>query len=361
MAIHILVDSDVLSRSRFALSPAFEVVASLRARGRHPAVPPGCVHHLRRWEDRARARVDGRTLDLLHALVPTSHPYTPDFLTPRPTGTRDTIRDCVEAIAGAPEDVVAYHLDIGIDGRAVRPEVVAQFASEEAYRRWRRPAPPTLAPLLRAGPRAVAQEAARAVEAYFAAAVAEDWPDVRAVLESDVALRAEQISARGWAAVLEDLGDLTWTGTEVTVERPFEGVVDWADDGVLLVPSAGHAGPVQFCAEPPDSPVLVYAARGTAALWSGARPRPGGQQDVAGLIGPGRGAILAVLDRPRTTRDLSRIDGRSESTISYHLGVLARAGLVAKRRSGRGVAYRRTVLADTLLAAGRGAVDVEGA
>lgn len=360
MAIHILVDGDVLSRSRFALSPAFEVLAALRGREQHPPTPPGAVHHLRRWDARARERLDRATLDVLHALVPTRHPYTPDFLTPRPTGTRATIREAVEAIAATPEEVVRYHLDIGIDGRPMRPEVVVQFPSEEIYRRWRRPLPRALAPLVRAGPKAVAEESARVVEAYFTAAIAEEWPLVRSLLESDVATRGEQISTRGWADMLEDLGDLTWTGSEVTVQRPFEGVVDWADDGLLFIPSAGHTGRVTFCAERPDSPVVTYGARGTAALWSGAAGRTE-DGDVDRLIGRGRRAILARLDEPRTTRDLSRIDGRSESTISYHLDVLSRAGLVAKRRSGRGVAYRRTALAESLLGDGRVAVEVDDA
>lgn len=45
-----------------------------------------------------------------------------------------------------------------------------------------------------------------------------------------------------------------------------------------------------------------------------------GQQDdgtdIADLIGRGRREVLELLDRPRTTRDLSRLDGRAESTIS---------------------------------------------
>ncbi|MGO1166008.1 MAG: DUF5937 family protein [Janibacter sp.] len=350
MSIHILVDGAVLARSRFACSPAVEVCAALHSRGAPDPTPPGVLHHTRRWNHRARARLEATDLALLHAFCPTNHPYTPDFLTPLPSGPRATIEEAVEAIARTPEDLVDYHLDVGLDGRPARPEVLAQFTSEEAYRAWRRPTPDALARVITAGPRAVAEEAARVVEAYFTVALAQDWPLVCSVLEADVAHRAEQISATGWGAMLHDLGDLTWTGEELTVHRPYEGVVDWAD-GVLLVPSVAHGGPVQFSAERPLDPVLIYPATGTAVLWSGEQHehRP---DDVDGLIGRGRHAILASLDQPRTTRDLSRIDGRSESTISYHLGVLNRAGLVDKRRTGRGVTYWRTTLAESLVAGG---------
>ncbi|HIZ97168.1 MAG TPA: winged helix-turn-helix domain-containing protein [Candidatus Janibacter merdipullorum] len=349
MSIHILVDSEVLSRSRFALSLAVEVMGTLRRRRHRGEIVPGATEHTVRWNRRAAERLDERTLHLLHALVPVDHDYTPDFLTPRPTGTRLTIEEVTERIATTPEEIVDYHLDIGLDGRPVRPEVVEQFASEEHYRRWRRPLPRDLAPLIAAGPRALAEEAARAIELFHRRAIADDWPLVRSVLETDIAQRGTRISTQGWAAMLADLGDLTWTGSELTIERPYEGVVDWADDGVLFVPSTALAGRVQFCAERPDSPVLTYPAQGVAALWSGAGDRDGGT-DIADLIGRGRREVLELLDRPRTTRDLSRLDGRAESTISYHLGVLARAGLVTKQRTGGSVGYRRTALGDSLVA-----------
>lgn len=351
MSIHILVDSGVLARSRFASSPAVEVMGTVRRRRQGGSAVRGAVEHTVRWNQRAAERMDPSALRLLHALVPVDHDYTPDFLTPRPTGTRLTIDDVAEAIATTPEEIVEYHLDIGLDGRAVRPEVVAQFASEEAYRRWRRPIPRDLAPFVAAGPRALAEEAARAIELFHRRAIADDWPLVCSVLEADISQRGALISTRGWAAMLADLGDLTWTGSELTIERPYEGVVDWADDGVLFVPSTAHAGRVQFCAERPDSPVLTYPAQGVAALWSGLGQQDDGT-DIADLIGRGRREVLELLDRPRTTRDLSRLDGRAESTISYHLGVLARAGLVSKQRSGGSVGYRRTDLGDSLVTGG---------
>ena len=237
-----------------------------------------------------------------------------------------------------------------VDGRAVRPEVAAQFGSTDAYLRWRRPVPAALAPLLTAGPRAVAEESALAIDLFFRRAMAQDWPVVRSVLEGDIATRGGQISTQGWAAMLADLGDVTLNGSELTIERPYEGVVDWADDGVILVPSVAHDGPVQFSAERPDSPVLTYPARGTATLWSGRRDHDADRErDVSRLIGRGRREVLGHLDRPRTTRDLSRIDGRAESTISYHLGVLVRAGLVDKQRRGGSVSYQRTPLGDSLV------------
>src|SRR5690606_12580312 len=123
--------------------------------------------------------------------------------------------------------------------------------------------PGALARLVAAGPRAVAEESARAVEAWYTHATAKDWPLVSSVLEADIRHRSAQISTKGWAAMLEDLGDLTWTGSELTLRRPYEGVIDWAEDGVLFIPCTTARGGVQFTAERPDSPVMTYPASGT--------------------------------------------------------------------------------------------------
>ncbi|MDG4824731.1 DUF5937 family protein [Asanoa sp. WMMD1127] len=332
-----------MARSRFATSPAFEVAATLRGRA------TAGDQHWRHWYPRARARLDAATMDLLHALVPLDHPYVPDFLTPHPQQSRETRDRMVEAIAATAADELALQLDFAFDGRPVHEEFAASFGGEAAYRRWRRRPPPLLRGLLDAGDAVLAEEAAAAFGRFFDAAIAEDWPRVSAVLDADVAYRAEVMAAHGIAAVLTDLGpEICWDGLDLTLPRPYDVLVDWADDGVLLVPCTAHTGPVLFVAERPRTPVLTYAARGTAAL--GVPPsRSCHEAPVGELIGPTRLSILRHLAEPRTTTALSRLDGHSTATISYHLGVLSRAGLVTGRRGSRGVLYRRTALGDALL------------
>jgi DNA-binding transcriptional ArsR family regulator len=65
-----------------------------------------------------------------------------------------------------------------------------------------------------------------------------------------------------------------------------------------------------------------------------------------------RAAILSCLALPKSTTDLARELGQSAPSVSFHLSVLRRNGLVTSWRSGRRVLYRRTPLASGLLAGG---------
>lgn len=257
----------------------------------------------------------------------------------------------MERIAATPEEVVSYQLDISVDGRPVRPEVAAQWPDDAAYRRWRRTPPPALRRLVEEGHGVVARRAADAVSALFENVLAPDWADVRAVLEADIAHRGDVVVRQGAEALLTGLGEgFTWTGSEAVLDRPYDGTVGWARDGMLLVPSTVHVGRVRFAAEEPDPPVVIYAARGVARLWQRDVPEPDG--GLERLVGATRARVLLLLDEPRTTTELSRRGGWAEATTSYHLGVLLRAGLVSRRREGRRVLYRRTELGAALASGG---------
>lgn len=347
VAIRIRMDARALARSTFGTSPAVEVVGVVRSRGRHP------MPHVRDWYAAALARVPERHLEVLHALVPAAgeHPHVPDFLCPPPAGVAEPVGAVVERIAATPPEVVDYQLDISVDGRPVRPEVAAQWGSEAAYRGWRRTPPPALLQLVGDGPRVIAQRAAEAVAAVFERVLAGPWPEVMAVLEADIAHRGTVVVQEGAEALLTGLGEgFTWTGEEVVLDRPYDGTVDWAGDGMLLVPSTVHTGPVRFAAEQPEPPMVIYAARGVARLWEEADPAPG--RALEQLVGATRARVLSLLEEPRTTTELSRRGGWSEATTSYHLGVLLRARLVSRSRRGRSVLYRRTPLGDALAGGG---------
>jgi hypothetical protein len=83
----------------------------------------------------------------------------------------------------------------------VRPEFVATFESREHYLAWRRRPPRLLKDLLAQGERAQAQEAAEAFGRFFDAAIAEDWPRVSAVLDADIAYRADLMTTHGLASM----------------------------------------------------------------------------------------------------------------------------------------------------------------
>jgi DNA-binding transcriptional ArsR family regulator len=57
------------------------------------------------------------------------------------------------------------------------------------------------------------------------------------------------------------------------------------------------------------------------------------------LLGHGRATVLRALGRPATTTELARRLSYAPSTVSAHLDVLARAGLVDRHRVRRSVFY----------------------
>jgi DNA-binding transcriptional ArsR family regulator len=68
-------------------------------------------------------------------------------------------------------------------------------------------------------------------------------------------------------------------------------------------------------------------------------------------LGTSRAALLAELDRPRSTSALAAAIGLSAPAVSQQLSALRAAGLVGSGRHGREVLYLRTELAERLLAA----------
>src|SRR5699024_5479112 len=124
--------------------------------------------------------------------------------------------------------------------------------------------------------------------------------------------------------------------------------IDWADDGLVLVPSVALVGRVDFAAEQNLTPMIIYPADGTARLWA-QQPRPHAARTVASLRGPTRATLLSTLRQGRSTSELSERLYWSEPTVSYHLKILLRAGLVESTRRGRRVLYRRTSLGTSLL------------
>ncbi|MCA2229384.1 ArsR/SmtB family transcription factor [Nonomuraea aurantiaca] len=82
-------------------------------------------------------------------------------------------------------------------------------------------------------------------------------------------------------------------------------------------------------------------------MWErGTAPSP---DALAAVIGRSRALLLAELDTPASTTDLSRRTGLSPANVSEQLTLLLSAGLVTKHRVGRAMLYVRTPRAQALL------------
>ncbi|MDX6309370.1 MAG: hypothetical protein QOI06_2416 [Nocardioidaceae bacterium] len=316
-----------LARLRFAISPMWEVVASLR----RLRAPSGAGIHLPWLNELRGGALEGIDLSAALTLTPTIG-YVPDFLSPPPTTPLARFEDEIALVRKTAPKQVEHDLGLFL-GR-------------------RRKLPPVLEPF-RTNPRQAVKQLADVLERYWQRALEPHWPRIRALLEADIAHRARRLTEEGAAALFADLHpSITWREQNAVlyVELPYQGHVTLGGRGLLLVPSAFSWVSPATITEAPWQPTLLYPARGVATLWdAGGKRTP---EALAGVIGRTRAALLAELGAPRSTTDVARVLGVTPGGASQHLGALAAAGLVARRREGRLVLYVRTPLADELVAAG---------
>ncbi len=311
-----------LGRTRFAISPVWELVTSLRVL----RDPRRATMHLP-WVREALPAARGLDLALPFALTPPSA-YIPDFLTPPPTTPVATVEDELAALRATEPARVHAGVTRLLDGR---------------------PAPAPVAALL-ADPVAGMDRLAEALAVYWERVLAPDWPRVRALLEADVAHRAQVLAAAGPARLLGELHDaVRWREDRLEVDQEHTAEVALAGRGLVLVPTAFQWEAPMSISDPPWQPTLLYPARGVALLWDAGAPRSGA---VAGVLGRTRAALLELLGAPQSTTAVAARLDMSPAGVSEHLTALRDAGLVTAGRHGRSVLYVRTPLAERLLHGG---------
>lgn len=332
--VRILVGADDLARSRFAISPLWEVVHALRSLAGHA----GDQQALSPWLDRRRRRFEALRgevdVDALLALQPPG--YGVDFLSPPPAGVATTLEDLLGVVRATPLEQ-------------------ARLEIAETLRRG----PPADARIRAAlADPHVCDRLADVVAAAWETLIAPDWPQLRAILERDVVHRADRLTGRGWQAALDDLHPrVRWRAGRIEIDRMRESQpdVELAGRGLLLIPSVFIWPGIAFTSDPFWPPAVVYPARGVAALWTtGPTAAPG---SLARLLGRSRAAVLAALDEPASTTQLVAALGLTLGGTGDHLAALRAAGLVTRARAGRSVLYTRTPVGDALVASASGDPD----
>ncbi|MCO1596820.1 winged helix-turn-helix domain-containing protein [Micromonospora sp. RHAY321] len=313
---------------RLAVSPANETVMSMWAL----ASPVHYAVHLP-WIDRARVtlrrpEVAGRVRPLVELARPRC--WLPDFLTPAARPNVE-MAEQLDQIAATPPDVVVQDLLATTPRRPL-----------SAYGR-----------ALLTEPRELLPQLVDAVRVWYDEAIAPDWPRMRALLDADVAYRAAQLAEGGAGQFFEQLHpSLRWHGDRVVSDDPFERDFDLRGRGLALNPTVFTERRVLWNLLEDSLPAGAYPVRAVGTLWE-ATGTPAGDP-LARVIGPGRAALLHLLDTAATTTDLARLAGMSAGNVSQHLAALHAAGLVHRSRQGRHVLYRNTDAARVLLRASRG-------
>ena len=323
---------DDLLRTRFAISPLFELAASLRVLrdpGSHSVHLP--------WVREARTRLAGLDYSLIDAIHP-SGPYAPDFVAPPPLTPLPDVEEELARVRATPPEQVRQELGWTFEGRE----------------------PPAVARPLLDDPAAALPALADLMAEYWERAIAPWWDAIRAVLEADIRQRSRHLAGGGALELFAGLHpDVRWHDGALIVDRPHEAEVELAGRGLGLVPAAFGWPRVGAMFDPPWQPTLIYSPRGVGDLWApdGERGtaelpvmRPGRGSALGELLGRRRAGILVSLASEATTTELARRLAASPAGVSEHLGVLRRSGLVRARREGRAVLYSRTAAGDVLTA-----------
>jgi len=334
-----------LARTRLAMSPLWEVVASVRLlKSRRPHQFHG------RWVTETRERIAGVELGLLFDLIDPEVWYLADFLTPPPQSPLPVLEGELGALRRVPAEQV--RADLGVLAYA-RKHPFGSLAEAQVPRRMRRPGPGDLPSEavadLYADPSSGLVRLADQIAAYWELAIAPHWGRIRALLDSDLMYRGRQLGQGGPAGLFADLADtVRWRDQTLSIRhRRFHGARQLAGEGFLLTPSAFVWPTVYSSTIPPWQPTLTYPARGIATLWDdSARTTPAG---LAAVLGRSRAALLGELDAPRSTTELARRTGLTAGGVSQHLSALRSGGLVTAHRAGRVVLYARTTVAEALV------------
>ncbi len=322
-----------LGRARFAYSPLAEVAESLFLLSSRRLSPPH-----QGWLARVGSCLDRVDLGLLTAVVP-ARTFVADFFFAGATDRATSIEQQLRLLANTPVEKLRQDLDEVWRGGTM-PPVGQELISDEV------------------GPRRLAD----AVWEYWLAAIEPHWAAMRAVLDDDVAYRATELTRRGVEGLLAAMHpELSVHDDMLRIEKKrhpgYHEDHDLSGSGLLLVPSIFAWPNLIFATSTGQPSSLTYPARGVGNVWGTAGPAAVDEDALGALLGRSRAAILAALAIPHSTTELALSLGQSPPSVSQHLSVLRRSGLVISWRSGRKVLYRRTPLATSIVEASSSAHD----
>jgi DNA-binding transcriptional ArsR family regulator len=327
--LRIDLGADAVARTRFAISPIHALGQLLFQFSRHP--------------DQLNRELRVTTLNAikteqLHLVARLLHGnregYAPDFISPRPQEFECDLDSQLHRVATAAQHRIAYEMRAFVNCNAI----------------WGLGAVETSPVVLRAldrGEAFLANAIAGQLEQLWRTVLQPMWPPIRAQMEADISHRSGAMARSGFAAMVNDVcPTLRWhrSGIDIDLRRgwrsdDFPEITDEVSaDTAFLIPSA-FSKTSMYSIDADNAPdkqplAIIYPLLPTTA--------PG--HEYGELIGESRSRILADLTTPRTTAEIAERLHLSRATVSYHLQVLLRSGLLSRSRQARQVYYERANL-----------------
>ncbi|MFB8239161.1 helix-turn-helix domain-containing protein [Kitasatospora purpeofusca] len=336
--LRIELDARALANTRFVISPLYNVTDSLwllrstvgaggRGAGGRGAAGRGPGAQI-------REAVRERRLALLESFFTGAWTYIPDFLNPQPEQHEESLERELHAVATVAPERLAQEIRTMLAGDACLGIAGGR-------------APRALLRALDRGEAEFAELVAAELHQLWQSAVGPRWPALRARIDADIARRAQLSARQGLASVL--------AGLHPRVMYDEEGVRLLVGARAKLPAKALYLTPTVFSSDlhvsvdplPGDRqlrPMILYPA----FPGPDPGPEPAPASPAGDLLGATRARLLADLDLPRSTTELAERHRLSASTVSYHLGVLHRAGLLVRTRSGHRALYQQTPRAEAL-------------
>lgn len=338
------LSTDTLVNCRFVLSPLAETLACLKTLERGSAAHPGERAWLGTHLPAYRARQAAHPLSAAVIKAALGATWNADFLTPTPPPDAPS-----PVPAGRPARRAGVEALFAREVAQVRRTPPGRARDDLAVSCGRR----TLPPGLRRDD--LAARAADTLEWIWRETALPDWPRRQRVIEADVVSRTAQLSHGGWASALEAMRPgMRWLGgsrLQISADDHPHHELDGAH--LMFVPVTPRAGWVSWTEPRPDGAAVprryavVYPCDG--ALAEAGRRRAPAALDA--LLGPGRAAVLVLLDTPKSTSQLVALTGQGLGSVGRHLRVLREAHLLGRRRVGRSVFYYRTGAGEALVSA----------
>lgn len=306
-----------LLRTRFAAAPAPLAELSLALMSLRCA-PGGS--RVRNWQQRTWRRIGPRARPFAE-LVPSAS-KSPRFLDP--------------ILADLPEALDAVR---AVAPRTARQEFRRVFPSEAPVTTWVR--------ALDDHDRTAWRALDDALEHAYRDVIGEQWAQVCASHQLDLAARSATLAADGVATTLVGLyPGSRWDGTTLVLPSPHERDCYLQGRGLVLLGSAYWLGDPAVTLHPDGSAVLIYPSVVSIPLGDERVE----DHSLVALLGQTRAAALQSLTRPHSTSELAAELGVSVSSASEHAATLRRSGLITTDRAGRSVQHACTPLGLRLLA-----------